>query len=117
MSSDKTEKLKKEIQNTQISEGFIKVTDSPVGTLNSEQKVILNRKGNELFNAGNIEGARRIYTTTGYSDGLNRVAEKSMDEGKELDALKLYLLAHNKRNAEPLIEKLAGIISSIIKEN
>ena len=34
----------------QIPEGFIKVTDQPVQTLTSQQKVILNRKGNVLFN-------------------------------------------------------------------
>ena len=117
MSSDKTEKLKKEIQNTQISEGFIKVTDSPVGTLNSEQKVILNRKGNELFNAGNIEGARRIYTTTGYSDGLTRVGYKYMESNQSLKALKQYVLAHNKGKSEAIYEKIASVISQLLKEN
>ena len=108
--SEKIENLKKQILKNQQSEGFIKVTYAPVSSLNSEQKVILNRKGNIFFNQGKILEARRLFITTGYSDGLNRVAEKSMEEGKELDALKLYLLAHNKRNAEPIIEKLAGII-------
>lgn len=109
--------VKKDFAHPQEQGHFIKVTDFPVSGLTSEQKVILNRKGNIFFNQGKILEARRLFITTGYSDGLNRVAEKSMEEGKELDALKLYLLAHNKRNAEPLIEKLAGIISSIIKEN
>lgn len=108
--------LKKDFAHPQEPGHFIKVTDFPVSGLTSEQKVVLNRKGNVFFNQGKILEARRLFITTGYSDGLNRVAEKSMEEGKELDALKLYLLAHNKKNAEPLIEKLAGIISSIIKE-
>ena len=109
--------LKKDFAHPKEPGHFIKVTDFPVSGLTSEQKVVLNRKGNVFFNQGKILEARRLFITTGYSDGLNRVAEKSMEEGKELDALKLYLLAHNKRNAEPIIEKLAGIISSIIKEN
>lgn len=108
--------LKKDFAHPKEPGHFIKVTDFPVFGLTSEQKVVLNRKGNIFFNQGKILEARRLFITTGYSDGLNRVAEKSMEEGKELDALKLYLLAHNERNAEPLIEKLAGIISSIIKE-
>ncbi|MEE1000247.1 MAG: hypothetical protein UIH41_11350 [Treponemataceae bacterium] len=108
--------LKKDFAHPKEPGHFIKVTDFPVSGLTSEQKVVLNRKGNVFFNQGKILEARRLFITTGYSDGLNRVAEKSMGEGKELDALKLYLLAHNKKNAEPLIEKLAGIISSIIKE-
>lgn len=111
------EDVKKDFNHPHEPGHFIKVTDFPVSGLTSEQKVILNRKGNIFFNQGKILEARRLFITTGYSDGLNRVAEKSMEEGKELDALKLYLLAHNKRNADPLIEKLAGIISSIIKEN
>ena len=106
--------LKKDFANPQEPGHFIKVTDFPVSGLTSEQKVVLNRKGNIFFNQGKILEARRLFITTGYSDGLNRVAAKSMEEGKELDALKLYLLAHNKREAEPLIEKLANIISSLL---
>ena len=66
--------FKKQIDNTPIAEGFIKVTDSPVTGILPEQKVALNRKGNELFNSGKIEQAKRIFITTGYSDGLTRVA-------------------------------------------
>ena len=67
------EKFTKAVQENQIPEGFIKVTDNPVAGLSSEQKVILNRKANAMFNNGNIEDARRIFITTGYSDGLTRV--------------------------------------------
>ena len=96
--------MKKEFESLlvekQIPEGFIKVTDQPVTSLTSEQKVILNRKGNVLFNEGNIEGARRIFITTGYSDGLTRVADTYVEKKQELKALKLYLLAHNTRKTE-----------------
>ena len=44
------ESLKDEIKKKQGADGFIKVTDNPVSSLTSEQKAILNRKGNELFN-------------------------------------------------------------------
>ena len=40
------EKFKKTVEKAKIPEGFIKVTDSPVKGLSSEQKVILNRKAN-----------------------------------------------------------------------
>ena len=104
--SEKVENLKKQILKSQQSEGFIKVTDAPVSSLNSEQKVILNRKGNELFNQGNIEGARRIYTTTGYSDGLTRVGDKYMESNQSIKALKQYVLAHNKGKSEAIYEKM-----------
>ncbi|MBP5403086.1 MAG: hypothetical protein J6Y36_08010 [Treponema sp.] len=105
------------LEEKQIPEGFIKVTDHPVDTLSSEQKVILNRKGNILFNEGNIEGARRIFITTGYSDGLTRVADKYADDKKELKALKLYLLAHNNRKTEPIYNKIAKTISMLLEDN
>jgi hypothetical protein len=104
------------IREKQIPEGFIKVTDNPVGGLTSEQKVILNRKANAMFNAGNIEDARRIYITTGYSDGLTRVGDYYMNKNESLKALKAYYLAHNKRDAEPNYENLAKVISTIIKD-
>ena len=75
MNPSKYEQLSEQITQKQNQEGFIKVTDSPVKTLTPKQKVILNRKANVLFNEGNIEGARRIYITTGYSDGLIRVGD------------------------------------------
>ena len=34
--------LKNQIESKNFSDGFIKVTDNPVSTLTSEQKVILN---------------------------------------------------------------------------
>ena len=104
------------IREKVIPEGFIKVTDNPVGGLTSEQKVILNRKANAMFNAGNIEDARRIYITTGYSDGLTRVGDYYMNKNESLKALKAYYLAHNKRDAEPIYENLAKVISTLIND-
>ncbi|MCR4941156.1 MAG: hypothetical protein K5930_13805 [Treponemataceae bacterium] len=107
------EDLKKTFDRHRHQEGFIKVTDFPVTSLTSEQKVVLNRKGNALFNSGDIFSARRLFITTGYSDGLSRVAQKSEEKEDYLDALKLYWLAHNKKKAETLIEKIALVISQI----
>ena len=115
---DELEKeFKKTVQENHIPDGFIKVTDNPVSGLTSEQKVILNRKANTMFNSGNIEDARRIFITTGYSDGLTRVGNYYMDKNQDLKALKAYDLAHNKRDAEPIYENIAKVISSILKEN
>ena len=104
------------IREKSIPQGFIKVTDNPVDGLTSEQKVVLNRKANAMFNAGNIEDARRIYITTGYSDGLTRVGNYYMDKNQGIKALKAYYLAHNKRDAEPIYESLANVISTILQK-
>ena len=109
--------LKKQIDDKQGSEGFIKVTDLPVDNLSSQQRVILNRKANELFNAGKHEMAERIFITTGYSDGLTRCGDKYAEKNEYIKALRLYLLAHNKRKSEPLIEKVAGMVSTLLKES
>jgi hypothetical protein len=111
------EKFDSVIKEKKIPDGFIKVTDNPVDGLTSEQKVILNRKANAMFNAGNIEDARRIYITTGYSDGLTRVGNYYMDKNEGLKALKAYYLAHNKRDAEPIYESIAQVISTLLKKD
>lgn len=111
------ENLKNEIDKKQGSQGFIKVTDQPVSALNDQQKVALNRKANALFNEGKYDMAERIFITTGYSDGLTRVGDVYLTKNQHLKALRMYLLAHNKRKSDPLIEKLSGIVSLMIKDN
>ena len=106
-----------EVSKKGIPDGFIKVTDNPVKGLTSEQKDILNRKANAMFNAGNIEDARRIFITTGYSDGLTRVGNYYSSNNEPLKALKVYYLAHNSRNAEPIYENIAKVLSSILKND
>ncbi len=110
--------LEKVFEKFQMQEtlGFLKTTEKPASSLTSEQKVGLNRKGNVLFNQGDIEQARRIFMTTGYSDGLTRVADVYVTQNREVDALKLYLLAHNKRKSDALLEKIAHLISKLIIE-
>lgn len=110
----KNEDLKKTIQEHEIPNGFIKVTEKPIGTLNSEQKVNLNRKGNMLFNQGRIEEAVRIFVTTGYSDGLTRVGDWYKDKNEDLLALKYYILAHNKKKSEPIYEKISKLLSCMV---
>lgn len=97
-------------------EGFIKTADLPVPLAENDQKAALNRKGNELFNQGNVEAARRIFQTTGYSDGLIRVGDKYVDSNRPVDALKMYWLAHEKNRAQGLIEKIAFVIQNLLKE-
>lgn len=113
--NDKTTELKNEIESHSIPNGFIKVTDNPVSGLTSEQKVILNRKGNELFNAGKYNEAARIFVTTGYSDGLTRIGDIYMTNDKSLTALKYYILAKNHRKAEPIYEKMSQMIEILLK--
>ena len=114
---DELEKsFKENLSEKIIPDGFIKVTDNPVQGLTSDQKVILNRKANAMFNNGNVEDARRIFITTGYSDGLTRVGDYYNNKNESLKALKSYWLAHNKRDSEPILADIAKVISTLINE-
>ena len=94
--------------------GFIKTTVNP--NIEGSTKAALNRKGNVLFNAGDEEGARRIFLTTGYSDGLSRIGDYYKSKGRLLDALKMYWIAPDHTKADPIIQQLAEIIRHLINE-
>lgn len=92
---------------------FVKTSEvSPV--LTTEQKSQLNRRGNEYFNAGNIDMAAKIFTTTGYSDGLSRIADYYYGENKKLEALKYYKLAHNNHNVDIIVHELVSLLRLMI---
>jgi hypothetical protein len=93
--------------------GFLKA----VRPLPGDTKAALNRKGNELFNSGDIDAARRIFVTTGYSDGLIRIADLRMAEGDSVSAVKLYMAAGAKEKAAVIIEKMAQAISYLIEKD
>jgi hypothetical protein len=97
-------------------QGFIKTGDRPASGLNAAQKAALNRRGNELINRGDVESARRIFQTTGYSDGLVRVGDKYLAAGRSVDALKMYWLAPDRKKADALIEKLSGVIRKLVRD-
>ena len=96
------------------TEHFIKVTENALTPLSSEQKVVLNRRGNQLFNAGFINEAQRIFITTGYSDGLTRVGDYYAAKNNTLEALRMYCLAKNKRKSEPIIDSLVQLIRGLM---
>jgi len=93
---------------------FIKTTKK--ATIEGTQKVALNRKGNALFNAGDVEGARRIFLTTGYSDGLVRIGDYYNSKGRPLDALRMYWIAPDRKKAEPIISQISAVIQSLLQE-
>lgn len=97
-------------------QGFFVKTGANVG-LDGAVKASLNRRGNLIFNQGDVEGARRIFITTGYSDGLCRVGDYYRSKGRILDALKMYWIAPDRSKSEPIITHLAEIISSLMKED
>ena len=92
---------------------FIKTAEKVV--LDGGQKAILNRKGNILYNSGDIESARRIFLSTGYSDGLIRVGDYYNQNGRAVDALRMYWIAPDRKKAEAIIARLSLLIQDMIK--
>ena len=106
--------LKKVFERFESPEGFVKTTVS--SNIDGSTKAALNRKGNVLFNAGDAEGARRIFLTTGYSDGLSRVGDYYKSKGQPLEALKMYWIAPDHTKAAPIIQQLSEIIRYFLNE-
>jgi len=106
---------KKLLEKFDDKNAFIKVTEpSPV---EGSDKAALNRKANQKFNEGDIEGARRIFMTTGYSDGLSRTGDYYKSKDRPLEALRMYWMGHDKNKAQPLIEQLSFLLQDILHED
>ena len=99
------------------TDGLIKTADLPTPGIESDRKVKLNRRGNELFNRGDIETARRIFQTTGYSDGLIRVGEHYLSERKPIEALKMYRLARDEKRSDAIVATAVLVIQNMLREN
>lgn len=99
------------------SDGFLKVTTDKPANLDSKEKVALIRKGNELFNRGKIDLAKRIFITAGYTDGLIRIGDLYFKQNLPLEALKMYWLAPDSKKVDTMVEKMGAIIRKWLRED
>jgi hypothetical protein len=91
------------------SDGFLKVSAS-AGTVDSSQKAALIRRGNELFNRGEISTASRIFVTLRYSDGLIRVGNYLYEKGEPLEAIRMYWLARDRHHIDEMSQRMAQVL-------
>ena len=98
------------------SGGFLKTTQGSNARISKEQRAALIRRGNELFNKGDLDLAQRIFITTKYSDGLIRIGDRFADGGKPLEALRAYWLAPSPEKAAVLIERIAKVMKQWLSE-
>ena len=105
---------KKAFEKFEEQNAFIKETAPE--PIESAQKAVLNRKGNVLFNSGEIEKARRIFLTTGYSDGISRVGDYYISQNRMIDAMQMYYTAPDRTKLEPILSRLAVILQGLIHE-
>lgn len=97
-------------------EGFIKLTRDSAPAITAEQRTALIRKGNELFNNGQVEQAKRVFLTARYGDGLARVGDYYFGRDEHLEALRMYWLAPAPDKVERLIEKMTSVVQKWMRE-
>lgn len=97
-------------------EGFLKVTDVRNHTLSDHQRVVLMRRGNEFFNKGDIEQAKRIFLTIGYTDGLIRIGDYYYSRNEPFEAFKMFKLAPAPDRVENLIERMTSVIRDWLQD-
>ncbi len=86
--------------------------------MDKEERLGLIRRGNELFNNGDIKNALKIFLATEYQDGIVRVADHLYYEEKnQLSAIKLYKKAGYQRRVEEFAEKAAMTIKLWLDED
>ena len=104
------------VLNNIPSEGFIKLSSEQPTTLSSADKAALIRKGNLFFNNGEYEKAKRIFITTGYTDGLVRIGDWLLEHNEPLEAMRMYWIAPAPDKVEAWAGKAAGAISKWLGE-
>ncbi len=85
--------------------------------LTSEQRTTLIRKGNELFNNGHYETAKRIFITVRYTDGLIRLGDLYYKQNKPLAAFQMYRLAPDSGKTARMIERMALVLRTWLLED
>ena len=97
-------------------EGLLKITRSRQSSIEGSQRAALIRKGNELFNAGDIDQAKRIFIATGYGDGLTRIGDYHYSKEAPLEALRMYWLAPSPKKIEHMMERITAIVQKWLSE-
>ncbi len=97
-------------------EGLLKLTqDKP--DLPEEKRIALIRKGNDFFNSGRFDLAKKVFLTAGYNDGLIRIGDRYSEEQKPLEAFRMYWLAKHAAKTNNIVEKMSWIVRQWLQES
>ncbi len=87
-------------------------------SLDKKERAALIRKGNELFNKGEIDKALKVFLQTDYKDGLARVGDfYYFDKKMPLMAFKFYKLANMHGKVNEIFERMIFALSQWIGED
>lgn len=96
-------------------EGFLKTTVERRDDLPSQQRVQLIRRGNEFYNKGDFQMAKKVFLTLGYNDGLIRLGDHFYEKGEPLEALAMYREANAQDKVDDMIIQMAQVIKKWLK--
>lgn len=86
--------------------------------MDNKKRVEIIRKGNELFNAGDIDEAEKLFTITGYKDGLTRIADFYFyDKKLPLSALKFYKMVKREDKVKEIYERMFFAMNKMAGNN
>lgn len=84
--------------------------------MDEKERAALIRKGNELMNSGQIDGASRIFVATNYRDGLTRVGDHLyFDKRQPLMAYKYYKLAKREDRVNDIFMRMIMAFQALVK--
>ncbi len=82
------------------------------------ERVLLIRKGNELFNQKKYDEAIKLYLKANYMDGIMRVADYYYYDLKQpLTALKFYRLINRKDRIDEINARIMFAFNRMLSEN
>lgn len=85
--------------------------------MEKKERIALIRKGNELFNKGEIDNAIKIFIKTNYKDGLARIGDFYYYEKKQpLFALQFYRQANMNEKVDEIFERMVYALGQWIGE-
>lgn len=86
--------------------------------MDDQDRVNFIRRGNELFNQGDVKNALKLFLATDYKDGIIRVADILYYEKKDrIAAIKLYKRAGYQKMIDEFAETSAQIIRVLLAED
>jgi hypothetical protein len=86
--------------------------------MDEKQRIEMIRKGNELFNKGEIATASKILVKTGYRDGITRVADHYFyDRRQPLTALPYYKMANRVDKVNEIYERMMFALGKLISKD
>lgn len=83
--------------------------------VDSKNRVLLIRKGNEYFSNGNIEAAEKIFVIVDYKDGLVRLGDYYLEKNNLYKAAEMYFMSENPSKIDFFCKRSAEIIRKLIR--